>query len=148
MNFYLLLTLFSVVFFLILGILLRLFLVNVTGVWLWLCMCVFISVHRRGFSYLAKRWFLVPEFRLAMVYCADNSVSRPFKDSINSLSSTFIKGTFKLWTVQKCQLTGRSHEKYNTTYKLSKKLSKKARSMFSFLHTNLRSRPDIAQSPL
>ena len=54
--------------------------------------CMFISFHRKSFSWLNKT-NLMPEFRLAMVCCRNISVSSTF----GSASKTIIERIFKLW---------------------------------------------------
>ena len=66
----------------------------------WYCYeCVFISFHRKGFSWLNKT-NVMPEIRPAILYWGSDSVSSTFV----ATSWTIIAGTFKLATVQECQL--------------------------------------------
>ena len=59
------------------------------------CVCVFISFRRKGFSWLTKTINLMPELRSAMV-CWGND---PVSSTLVTTSKTIIAGTFKLATV-------------------------------------------------
>ena len=62
-----------------------------------LCVYVFISFHRKGFSWPNKIINVMPEIRPAMLPWGNISVSRTFV----ATSQTIIAGSFKLATVQK-----------------------------------------------
>ena len=64
------------------------------------CVCVFISFHRKGFYWLNKTINVMPEIRPAMLCWGNGSVSSTFV----STSLTIIAGTIRLETMQECQL--------------------------------------------
>lgn len=97
-----------------------------------LFVCLFISFHRKCFSWQNKI-NVMSEFRSTMVCCGNISVSSTFI----SLSKTIIEKTFNLASVKKSvSLTRQSHKKYKRTVK--------ARSIANFF-TNLKSCLDWAQ---
>ena len=81
------------------------------------------------------------EFRSAMVFSAITTFV--------VTSKTIIAGTFKLATVQKCQLNqAKPQEIKDNSYILSKKPTVKARNITTFLFTNLGSRPNSAHGQI
>ena len=109
------------------------------------CVCVYVCVciffRRKGFSWLSKTTNVMSEFRSAMVFSAITTFV--------VTSKTIIAGTFKLATVQKCQLNqAKPQEIKDNSYILSKKPTVKARNIATFLFANLGSCPNSAHGQI